>query len=142
MSEVEVTEGGCLCGAVRYRITGPVSPGAYCHCSMCRKSGGGPVSAWISAPQERFEFIGETAPAVYESSSEGRRRFCPKCGSQLTFESTGNPDTVAITVGTLDNPDAHPPHLHFWTSSAISWFHLKDDLPSFEKTPPIGGGKD
>lgn len=129
MDDDTIIEGGCLCGHVRYRIVGPVGPSVYCHCSMCRKSGGGPVSAWISAPKDRVSFRGGTS-VVYESSPGTERRFCPKCGSQLTFSSDRYPDDYDITVGTLDDPDAHPPSHHVWTSSGISWLCLDEHIPS------------
>jgi hypothetical protein len=137
MSEDTVIEGGCLCGHVRYRITGAVGSSAYCHCKMCRKAGGGPVSAWISVARDRLAFVGGT-PSVYESSPGAERRFCPQCGAQLTFNSDRYPDDIDVTVGTLDDPDSHPPSHHVWTKSGISWLCLDEHIPSYDESMPTG----
>lgn len=138
MNDTAAIEGGCLCGHVRYRIGGPVNAAAYCHCKMCRKAGGAPVSAWISVAKDHFAFTaGE--PAVYLSSPGAQRRFCLQCGSQLTFESDRYPDDINVTVGTLDKPDAHPPQYHVWTASAVSWLRLDEHLPAYEQFSPAGG---
>ena len=129
MDDKTAIEGGCLCGQVRYRITGPVSPAVYCHCEMCRRSGGAPVSAWISVAKDHFSFT-TGKPAIYKSSSAAQRQFCPECGGQLTFESERNPDYIGVTVGTLDDPHTHPPQRHFWKSSAVSWLLLDEHLPA------------
>ena len=84
MSETDapVYEGGCLCGAVRYRIDGPVEAGAHCHCVMCRRAAGAPVVTWITAPVDRFNLTrGELK--TYRSSEHGERRFCAACGTQV-----------------------------------------------------------
>ena len=90
-------EGGCLCGALRYRIGGPVGPAVHCHCAMCRRSGGGAVATWISVARDRFAFT-KGEPQVYRSSAQAERRFCPRCGAQLTFWSERHPDITDVTT--------------------------------------------
>jgi hypothetical protein len=129
-------EGGCLCGGVRYRITGTIPPAVHCHCSMCRRGSGGTVVTWVSVPLNRFKFtVGE--PKAYQSSGHGRRSFCPTCGAQLTFYSSNSPESIDVTAVSLDHPERHPPNRHIWTSSRLPWLHVDDHLPQYpEWTPP------
>src|SRR5688500_18752298 len=82
MNDRQVFEGGCLCGAVRYRATTPPVRGVLCHCEMCRKHSGAPALAFVHFPIDAFEWLGAT-PAWYRSSEFADRGFCPTCGSTL-----------------------------------------------------------
>ncbi|MBL6946694.1 MAG: GFA family protein [Rhodospirillales bacterium] len=135
MSETEVFEGGCLCGEVRYRISGPVSPAAHCHCSMCRKAGGAPVVTWIAVKTAALLWL-KSKPAIYPSSKGCERAFCGNCGSQLTFHTDRYPDEVDITVGSLDQPELFEPVRHVRTASAIPWLCLDEHLPMHEESTP------
>src|SRR5262245_62100457 len=97
--------GGCLCGAVRYRVRGePVDTG-YCHCTLCRRSAGAPVNAWTTFPIGAFAFT-RGKPKAFRSSPHAVRHFCRRCGTQLTFRKTPKPESVDVTVATLDRPNA------------------------------------
>ncbi|MBL6928829.1 MAG: GFA family protein [Rhodospirillales bacterium] len=135
MSETEVFEGGCLCGEVRYRITGPVSQAAHCHCNMCRRASGAPVVTWVSVKMADVSWS-KGAPAVYPSSEGCERAFCAECGSQLTFHTDRYPDDIDITVGSLDRPEFFEPASHVWTSSALPWICLDEHLPMHEESTP------
>lgn len=136
MSEEGVHEGGCLCGGVRYRITGAIPPAVHCHCSMCRRSSGGTVVTWVEIPLNRFKFT-QGEPKVYQSSGHARRSFCPTCGAQLTFYSSNDPECIDVTVASLDHPEAHPADRHIWTSARLPWLDVDEHLPQYpERTPP------
>jgi hypothetical protein len=135
MNHDEITEGGCLCGALRYRIGGPVGPAVHCHCAMCRRSGGGAVATWISVARDRFAFT-KGEPRVYRSSAQAERRFCPRCGAQLTFWSEHHPEFMDVTVGTLDRPDRLRADHHIWTDSRLPWLRLDEDLPGYPGDAP------
>jgi hypothetical protein len=132
-------EGGCLCGAVRYRISAEPLDAGYCHCRMCQRSTGAPVASWLTMPSDGFAWI-EGVPAVYRSSPEAERLFCPTCGTQLIFREPAEPQFLDVTLASLDDPDAvHPDH-HVWTTSRIAWFDTKDDLPRHpERGPEVTG---
>ena len=76
-----VLTGGCLCGAVRYRIDGELTAegAGFCHCGLCRRASGAPVVAWGTWRAADFRFT-DGRPAEYLSSPKGVRRFCPACG--------------------------------------------------------------
>jgi hypothetical protein len=121
-------EGGCLCGAMRYRITTEPHDAGYCHCRMCQRATGAPVVAWLTMASEGFAWTrGE--PAIYRSSPEAERLFCPACGAQLVFRMIAEPHRLDVTLASLDDPNAVPPQHHGWTSSRIAWFDARDDLP-------------
>ena len=128
-------EGGCLCGAVRYRISAKPRHADYCHCRMCQRSTGAPVVPWLTVASEAFAWTtGE--PAVYRSSPKAERLFCPVCGTQLAFRELAEPDHLDVTVASLDDPAAIRPSHHIWTASRISWFDTADDLPRYPERGP------
>jgi hypothetical protein len=104
-----------------------------CHCSICRRTTGTPFVAWFSVPRSRFRLVcGE--PARFRSTAKGTRRFCPRCGSQLTFEHDEFPDEVDVTTCSLDQPDSLPPKDHTHTSSKLGWIRLADELPEYPQS--------
>jgi hypothetical protein len=116
-------EGGCFCGAIRYRASGNTTNETNCHCSICRRTSAAPFVAWFTVPASEFVFTAG-APVEFDSSSHGRRTFCPKCGTPLTFRSTQSPEEVDVTTCSLDRPDEVPPRDHTFTESALSWVDL------------------
>jgi hypothetical protein len=130
-------QGGCQCGAVRYVTTGAPMVVAVCHCSMCRRASAAPSVAWAMFNQEQVEVRGELKR--YASSAEAERSFCPNCGTQIAFTATFLPGLIDITVGSLDDPEALPPSLHYWGDRQLSWCHYADKLPVFPQFPPMEG---
>lgn len=121
-------EGGCLCGAVRYRAVGESGHPTLCHCRSCRGASGAPVVAWVTFPTEGFAFV-RGAPVRYRSSPPVVRSFCGACGTPLTYEHADFPEGVDVTTASLDTPDAFPPADHTWTSHSIGWMQADDGLP-------------
>jgi hypothetical protein len=123
-------EGGCFCGATRYRVQGPPIDAGYCHCRMCQRSAGAPVLAWGSWPGENFQWL-TAEPATFMSSTQGRRQFCAGCGTQLLFWTEAEPEIMDVNLVTLDDPAAIVPEYHTWTASRIPWFETADTLPRY-----------
>ncbi len=128
-------EGGCLCGRVRYRIDGAPRNAGYCHCRMCQRAGGAPVVPWLTTDRRIFAWTA-AEPASYGSSPGVERLFCPVCGSQLVFRALAEPETLDVTLASLDVPAAIAPDHHIWTTSQIGWFEIKDDLPRYPERGP------
>jgi hypothetical protein len=126
----EILTGGCLCGAVRYRITSAPVEALYCHCRMCQRAHGAPVIAWVTVPLDAF-VVTAGNPVAYRSSDKALRHFCGSCGTPLTWRATDNPRLVDISIASLDNPRAVEPTLHIWTESQIPWFEIADQLPRY-----------
>jgi hypothetical protein len=134
-----MAEGGCLCGAVRYRVGGPPLHADRCHCRTCQRAAGAAVVAWGTWPAERFAWTrGE--PGTFASSARGERSFCPTCGTPLAFVDPGDRTSVDVTLASLDDPAAFPPGCHAWTASRVPWQAIGDGLPRHEGSVPRGGG--
>jgi hypothetical protein len=125
---VTTREGGCLCGAVRYRIEAEPADVAYCHCRMCQRAAGAPVMAWLSVPASAFAWT-RGRPRAYRSSERAGRLFCPDCGAQLAFKVVAEPERIDLTVASLDDPASVVPEYHIWVESRLPWFETTDTLP-------------
>jgi hypothetical protein len=121
MSEASaVHEGGCLCGAIRYRATSAPTALVLCHCSSCRGASGAPALAWAIFRAADFAFV-SGKPATFESSPGVHRGFCARCGTTLTYASANSPDVADVTTATLDHPDAFAPTKEIWLEEKIAW---------------------
>ena len=121
-------QGGCLCGSLRYEFTAPLQDIAHCHCSTCRRSSGGIVTTWITVPLASFRWLTGT-PREYASSTSCTRSFCPTCGAQLTLFTRLSPNSLDITIATLDQPELAPADRHIWVQSRLPWLNLDPHLP-------------
>jgi hypothetical protein len=127
--------GGCLCGAVRYRVeAGAGDVVDYCHCGQCRRGSGAPVTAWLQVAPPRFAVTAGVAKA-FASSAAATRWFCADCGSQI-YMTDRDEKSVGVTLGTLDDPQAVRPTVHGWDEARVGWLRLDDDLPRYPQTPP------
>jgi hypothetical protein len=126
-------EGGCACGAIRYRTSGTPTNSMVCHCRSCRRISGAPVVAWVTFPIARFQFIAGK-PSEYRSSKPVRRTLCAACGTPLTYVHDDSPDTLDITTCSLDAPGAFPPTHHSWLSHDVAWVKFGDGLPAFPRS--------
>jgi hypothetical protein len=133
-------EGGCLCGAVRYRVRGSPRATAACHCRSCRLASGATPVAWAVFNRSDLDFV-TGAPVRFASSSGVTRSFCGRCGTPLAYQTDDSPQTIDVTTATLDRPDAFPPTKEIWLDHKVSWVPLDEKLPHFATTsrPPAGG---
>jgi hypothetical protein len=126
-------DGGCLCGAVRYRISAAPRSADYCHCRMCRRAAGAPLVARLTVANAAFAWTrGE--PAAHRFSPAAERLFCRVCGSQLALRD--EPDYLDVTIASLDEPAAVRPRYHIWTASRIAWCETADQLPRYPERRP------
>ncbi len=127
-----VTEGGCLCKSIRYRISATPLAQSRCHCRSCRLASGAPSVAWFVLSCSDFTFVtGE--PIRYRSSPPVVRSFCGKCGTPLTYQHDDSPDTIDVTTATLDLPEAFPPTREIWTEHMLAWEVLNEDLRHYPR---------
>ncbi len=133
VNDDQLFEGGCLCGAVRYRATAAPVRCVICHCSMCRRHSGAPALAFVHFPLQAFQWTrGE--PARYRSSAGAERGFCRDCGSTVSMHERVLEDRVQIAVGSLDQAAHVQPDDHVWTQEQLPWLHIVDDLPKFARS--------
>ena len=126
-------EGGCLCGRIRYRVTGDPVAATLCHCNDCRRASGGTNIAWAVFDRDRVEWLSGEA-ADYMSSPGIHWLFCRDCGSTVGYRRSERPDHFDITTGTLDDPDSLPPDVEIWVNERIGWEALHPDLPKRERS--------
>jgi len=123
-------KGGCYCGEVRYEAGGAPFNETNCHCSICRRTTGAPFVAWFSVQRTQFRYVsGE--PASFCSTPRGTRSFCPRCGTQLTFQHEDYPAEIDVTTCSLDDPGRMPPRDHTQTGSKVGWVKLADGLAEY-----------
>jgi hypothetical protein len=127
--------GGCHCGHVRYEAAGPSSNETNCHCSICRRTSGAPFVAWFSVRRSGFRIVRGEATR-YASSAKATRAFCPRCGTQLTFQHVDFPDEIDVATCSLDDAERVPPRDHIHTSAQLGWIVLADRLPRFTEARP------
>jgi hypothetical protein len=118
--------GGCLCGAVRYTARPERREGYYCHCRMCQLAFGNTRAAFLNLPKARVAWT-RGAPTLFASSAIAQRGFCHRCGTPLTFEYLDS-DNMDLSIGSLDDPAAIRPTLHFAVESRIATWHADDGL--------------
>jgi hypothetical protein len=114
------TTGGCLCGAVRYEITGPLPAPSACHCAQCRRQHGA-LGVYTLAPEDRYKITGKDSLAWYQSSSGIRRGFCRVCGSKLFWQRDGS-GQLDVTLGSMDESTGLKIEKHIYLADAGDYY--------------------
>jgi hypothetical protein len=115
-----VSEGGCLCGAVRYRITGTPSSSSVCFCRSCRLASGAASVGWFVVDLGQYTLL-RGRLASFQSSPPVTRSFCAQCGTPLAYQHTDNAGAIELTTATLDEPQRFPPTHEIWHSQKVGW---------------------
>ncbi len=126
--------GSRLCGAISYRVDGPLRDVTVCHCSVCRRLHGA-AAAYAACAREHLTVVdpdGRRTGYVHASATYER---CGACGGQLFWSRPGLP-TISIAAGSLDMPSGLRTTHHIFTESAADWEHLDDGLPGFPEGTP------
>jgi hypothetical protein len=134
----EIHEGGCLCGAIRYRVKGDPTLVSVCHCTFCQRRTGSVCGIAVFFAQENVEFTGDGLTTYEHTSDESNRwlrlHFCNRCGTTVTATLERFPDGRAIFGGTFDDPNWFKIDRHIWTRSAQHWVVLPQNVECFEKS--------
>jgi hypothetical protein len=129
-------EGGCVCGAVRYRLTAPPLIVHACHCRDCQKLTGSAfvLNMWIE--KNRVEADHSLLKSIMLTAGSGNPHklfFCGHCATRLWSKYHRAPgDPLFVRVGALDYPEQVKPDVHIFTRSKLPWFELPPDAPAFE----------
>ena len=114
--------GGCLCGAVRYEVTGPLRDVVICHCSRCLRSHGH-AAAYSACAGSDLALVHDEGLRWYEAA--GRERgFCARCGASL-FWRAAERDSVSIAAGTLDRPTGLKTIAHIHTRDHADYYEIE-----------------
>ena len=134
------SEGGCLCGAIRYEITGDPEMSIVCHCTHCQKQSGSAFSTIIGVPEGAITIHG--APSTYADTGDSGgaviRQFCGNCGSPLFSLVDNAPGMVFVKSGTLDDTAGFAPAMHIWGKSKQHWVET-GAAPLFDTMPGQAG---
>jgi len=128
--------GGCMCGTVRFEISGAPYWVGHCHCASCRKHTGAPLVTYAAFKEDQVTFT-EGERQIFESSPGVGRAFCGQCGTSLTWEGQsprpGFGMIFEFHISTLDEPDSFTPESHVFYPERIAWFDVADGLPRYRE---------
>ncbi|MFD1912356.1 GFA family protein [Halodurantibacterium flavum] len=128
----ETKTGACLCGAISYRVTGPVGPVYFCHCSQCRRQTGHYLASAAVAATD-VTISGEENLVWFASSETGRRGFCRSCGSTLFWKEEGG-SSVDIAAGSFDQPSGLTPGVHIYVADKGDYYEIGDGLSQYPQS--------
>ena len=139
LGEGEKVEGGCLCGEIRYEVTGPALFVSQCCCKDCQKATGTGHTTIVGLRGSQLDLSG--APKTYTNTGEtgGKvtRHFCGTCGGRLyTTGDLPGDDFVILQAGSLDDPGRVSPESVIYTKDAVPWDFFDPALPKFEAMQP------
>ena len=138
--------GSCLCGGVKFEITGPLFDALNCHCSLCRKQHAAPFRSRVRVQVEDLRWLqGEHLIKYYQTPGGYLRGFCTECGSPILNRTAPNSKRAAqsphglsqfgIPLAILDDPPVRPA-CHVFVASKAAWFEITDDLPQYPEYAP------
>jgi hypothetical protein len=134
-------QGSCLCGAVKYEISGDPVRFFHCHCQRCRKTTGtGHASNLLMKPVSGLTWTqGEDMLQRYKVPDAERfyNLFCKQCGSPMP-RAVPELDAVIIPAGTLDSEAPISPNGRIFWGSRADWSCESGDIPVFDEYPPAG----
>ncbi|MGH6855800.1 MAG: GFA family protein [Aestuariivirga sp.] len=114
--------GSCLCGAVKYEVTGPLRDVLACHCGQCRKQTGNYMTA-TAAKDTDLRIVEDRGLKWYRSSNIAKRGFCAECGSVLFWKGDGR-DYTAITAGSIDGKTGLALEGHIFCDTAGDYYQI------------------
>ena len=134
MQNKAVLSGGCLCGSIRYKVSGERIFSIVCHCRMCQRASGAPFIAifFVATASIKLE---HGQPLTYPSSPQVLRHFCGGCGSPLFFDRLSRPEMRAVFVGSLDDSNEFVPEMQVCMSSSVGWLPTLESVPKYAEKP-------
>ena len=133
----DVHTGGCVCGAVRYRVTGQPAFGVVCHCRFCQRRLASAFAVVAQFEEKNVAFTqGDLREYKHRSDESGRwirTGFCPVCGTTLTHTGEARPGMRAIAAGTFDDPAWFEIDRHIWMKSKLPWVAVPEGVTCYER---------
>jgi hypothetical protein len=127
-------EGGCSCGAIRYRLTSDPMFTHCCHCLNCQRQTGSAFVINLMIEADRLEMLAGAPQPVDVPRDDGsaQRIFrCPAC-QVAVFSLYTRPDVRFVRAGTLDDPSGVSPDVHIFVKSKLGWITLPESVPAFD----------
>ncbi|MEM9620638.1 MAG: GFA family protein [Pseudomonadota bacterium] len=125
--------GQCLCGAIKYEISNPLTTMGVCHCKNCQRQAGSAFSTLAAVPVSDFSMTG--TPKLYQdqdttSGDPVERYFCEHCGSPIYSALGAQPEAIYLKTGTLDDTADFAPQFQAWCDTKQNWVELVDGVPA------------
>ena len=120
--------GSCLCGAIRYSISAPVTELRACFCTNCQKASGAGGSINAVVPAAAFKITQGTPKRYAGVADSGRtlyRYFCGDCGSPIYSQRATTPEMLVVRAGTMEGLGDVKITASIWTKSARPWAHIE-----------------
>lgn len=127
-----VHEGGCACGAFRFRAAGPHKRVGMCHCMTCRRVHGSAFGAYVIYARGAVTMSGSVS--TWQSSGQGRRHFCPLCGSVAYMEYLSR-DEIDLPLGAFDQTGVFEPDYELWCRHREPWLQ-QGARPEYDEERP------
>lgn len=130
--------GGCLCGAIRYAVSAPVTALRACHCSDCQKTSGTGSSVNAVVLGKDFALAQGTPKFFATEADSGRtllRFFCGECGAPIYSHRENTPERLVVRAGTFDDSSSMRITANIWTKSARPWSHIDPDTEQLPGNP-------
>jgi len=124
----DIYNGGCQCGAIRFRVEGGLSNPSICHCRMCQKAFGNFYAPLVTVDARGFGWT-RGRPKYFQSSNHVRRGFCENCGTPLSFEG---PDGTGLAIGAFDEPARVKPTVQYGIEAKIAYVDHLHELPGHD----------
>jgi len=123
------TDGGCLCGNLRYRLTELPKQTSICYCLDCRRASAAPMVAWASFRKENIAILSGQLKQIRHA--DRLRSFASCCGSPIFFQDTDDSEWVDVTICSMDRPELCSPDVAIWTEDRLPWIEGVAGLPEF-----------
>ena len=134
-------EGGCLCGELRYEVTGEPLAVTVCHCPDCQGQSGSAFGMSMIVPEAQFRWLEGTPRTWSTHAASGATKdcfFCPACGTRILNALGSLPGNLNIKPGTLDDRSWLDPTMQVWTDTKQPWLSLLEGRPAFARNPGDG----
>ena len=124
----DIHTGHCLCGAVRFEVSGMLAEPHACHCEQCRRQSGHFVAS-THVPRSAFTLTEDRGLRWYTSSDVAQRGFCAECGTAMLWDDGG--EDVYISMGCFDQPTGVRLARHIFADEKGDYYDIDDGLPAF-----------
>ena len=133
----EIT-GGCVCGALTYKVNGAPLRMGQCHCKHCQRSSGTGHMSLAFFKKEQVSIDGDFTEfaAKADSGNSNIRAFCPTCGARVFSRNSANDSVVGITAGSADNHEWFNPQFIVYNKDKPDWDQMNASIPCFDAMPP------
>ncbi|MBA4099033.1 MAG: aldehyde-activating protein [Rhodospirillum sp.] len=130
--KARVLGGGCLCGAVQYKVRDEFRYAMNCHCSQCRRATGSAFKPFGGIERDKFAVAKGAQSLSINGAPDNHDAFCSSCGS-LLYSVVRDGAYVHVTFGTLADAPTMRPIAHIYVGSKAPWFTITDHLPQHEE---------